>query len=316
MFYVPSIDEIEEEDRVESVQRQNPKTPKNPSKETPIQKKPQPQILPPKQLGPRAAPTSVNQIHTKAVIAKPLLQKPPVVTKPSNEPQAGHQLIVNERQRENPMVKAIHLCKCVFNSSITPDFILSEDTAAIFLSLRYHLLQPDYVKKRATGLGTKYRLNILICLVDTKDPNAALRQLNKFCLFAGLTFVVCWSNAEAARYVETYKIYANKTTDSIKANIPTNLFEQFTNCLTTVRTVNNTDALTMIRNFGSMKNIMKASHEQLLLCPGIGEKKVRQMYDAFHKPLITLSPQKAKRRRTDLDSFVRTSGEEEPKQKK
>ena len=38
--------------------------------------------------------------------------------------------------------------------------------------------------------------------------------------------------------------------------------------------VNQTDALTLSRNFGNLSKIMSASMEQLVMCPGLGETKV------------------------------------------
>jgi hypothetical protein len=48
---------------------------------------------------------------------------------------------------------------------------------------------------------------------------------------------------------------------------------------------------------------MTAPIEQLSLCPGLGEKRVRRLYDAFHKPFVG-SNSPIKKKRPSLDEFV------------
>ncbi|KAG4919814.1 hypothetical protein JHK85_058095 [Glycine max] len=57
-----------------------------------------------------------------------------------------------------------------------------------------------------------------------------------------------------------------------------------THALTTVRHVNKTDVVTLGTTFGSLCNIMGASMEDLARCPGIGERKVKRLFDTFHEP--------------------------------
>ncbi|KAH1037591.1 hypothetical protein GYH30_056775 [Glycine max] len=51
-----------------------------------------------------------------------------------------------------------------------------------------------------------------------------------------------------------------------------------------VRHVNKTDVVTLGTTFGSLCNIMGASMEDLARCPGIGERKVKRLFDTFHEP--------------------------------
>lgn len=48
---------------------------------------------------------------------------------------------------------------------------------------------------------------------------------------------------------------------------------------------------------------MTAPIEQLSLCPGLGEKRVRRLYDAFHKPFVA-SNSPIKKKRPSLDEFI------------
>lgn len=65
---------------------------------------------------------------------------------------------------------------------------------------------------------------------------------------------------------------------------------QLTSALTTIRSVNKTDARTLITTFGSFENILKASENSLALCPGIGPQKASRIYKILHQPFLTQQP--------------------------
>jgi DNA excision repair protein ERCC-1 len=127
-----------------------------------------------------------------------------------------------------------------------------------------------------------YKLRVVLCLVDLEDNETALLEVNKMVLMSKCTLILAWTVQEAARYLETYKAYENKPANSIKEKIQTEYIPQLTDILTTIRSVNKTDVMILASTFGSLKAIMGASMEELALCPGLGEKKVRRIYDAFH----------------------------------
>jgi DNA excision repair protein ERCC-1 len=74
-------------------------------------------------------------------------------------------------------------------------------------------------------------------------------------------------------------------------------------CLTSVRSVNKTDAVTLANNFGSLKNLMEASLEELSILPGFGEKKVKRLHDTFHTRFIPTG-KKEKPKQSTIDTFI------------
>ena len=56
--------------------------------------------------------------------------------------------------------------------------------------------------------------------------------------------------------------------------------------LTQIKSVNKTDVLTLISNFKSFKNLVKASDSELSACPGFGIQKVKRIRDAFTAPFL------------------------------
>ena len=51
-------------------------------------------------------------------------------------------------------------------TQLTSDYVLGATTCALFLSLRYHRLHPEYIYNRIQKLGKEYNLRILLVMVD------------------------------------------------------------------------------------------------------------------------------------------------------
>ncbi|KAJ8976076.1 hypothetical protein NQ317_005533, partial [Molorchus minor] len=82
-----------------------------------------------------------------------------------------HCLQVNPKQRGNP-----------FNvpweyDDIVPDYQMGQRVCALFLSLRYHNLNPDYIHERLKRLGNMYMLRVL--LIQLVQALTTIRPVNK-----------------------------------------------------------------------------------------------------------------------------------------
>lgn len=73
-------------------------------------------------------------------------------------------LLVNNKQRGNPLLKAVRNVPWSFDD-IVPDYQMGTSVCALFLSLRYHTLNPDYIHQRLKDLGKSFDLRILLALV-------------------------------------------------------------------------------------------------------------------------------------------------------
>eukprot|EP00494_Astrolonche_serrata_P025416 UN25677 len=127
---------------------------------------------------------------------------------------------INMRQKGNPLLK--HIGSQVlwqWNSEIVADYVVGRSACVIFLSLRFHLLQPKYIHSRLTKLGRAYKLRILLCLIDVEDVERVLEELTLLCFRCNLTLVCVWSTKEGARYLETFKAYEKKSVDSITERV-------------------------------------------------------------------------------------------------
>lgn len=68
-------------------------------------------------------------------------------------------------QRGNPLLKSISNVPWEYDETIVPDYVMGRTTCALFLSLRYHTLKPDYIAERLKLLGKLYDLRVLLVQV-------------------------------------------------------------------------------------------------------------------------------------------------------
>ncbi|XP_047457026.1 DNA excision repair protein ERCC-1 [Mugil cephalus] len=198
---------------------------------------------------------------------------------------SGSSIIVSPRQRGNPILKFVRSVPWEFGD-VVPDYVLGQTTCALFLSLRYHNLNPNYIHDRLKQLGQTFTLRVLLVQVDVKDPHHVLKELARICIMADCTLILAWSPEEAGRYLETYKSYEKKPADLLKEQVEKDYLSKVTDSLTTVKSINKTDAITLLSTFSSVEGIISASKEELVLCPGLGPQKARRLYDVLHKPFL------------------------------
>ncbi|XP_055992614.1 DNA excision repair protein ERCC-1 isoform X2 [Sorex fumeus] len=182
-------------------------------------------------------------------------------------------IIVSPRQRGNPVLQFVRNVPWEFGE-VLPDYVLGQSTCALFLSLRYHNLHPDYIHERLQSLGKNFALRVLLVQVDVKDPQQALKELAKMCILADCTLILAWSAEEAGRYLETYKAYEQKPADLLMEKLEQDFISRMTDCLTTVKSVNKTDSQTLLATFGA-----------------------RRLFDVLHEPFLKVPPDPADRGR-------------------
>ncbi|XP_060076418.1 DNA excision repair protein ERCC-1-like isoform X1 [Ylistrum balloti] len=200
-------------------------------------------------------------------------------------------LIVNPRQRGNPILKSVRNVAWEFGD-IVPDYVMGLSTCALYLSLRYHQLNPNYIHDRLKQLGRAYDLRIMLVQVDIKEPHHLLKELAKICILADCTLMLAFTPEEAGRYLETYKVYEFKPPDAIMEKTDHDFVSKFTDCLTSVKSVNKTDAATLMSTFKTLEGVMEASKEDLSLCPGFGPQKAKRVFDIFQEPFMKTKKKK------------------------
>ncbi|KAF2428825.1 putative mating-type switch/DNA repair protein Swi10/Rad10 [Tothia fuscella] len=232
--------------------------------------------------------TTTNRPTPPAAPSRGVVQPKPqdlrARTGPSN-------IIVSTRQKGNPILKEIKNSAWEYGD-IDPDYILGVTTCALFLSLKYHRLHPEYIYGRIRALQGRWNLRVLLVMVDITAHEESLKELSKTSLINNVTIMLCWSTAEAGRYLELYKVYENAPATAIKAPPSKSHGDRLIEFITTPRSVNKTDALGLVSNFGSVRTAVNARPEEILLIAGWGQTKVKQWNAAVSEPFRTRQAKK------------------------
>jgi DNA excision repair protein ERCC-1 len=205
---------------------------------------------------------------------------------------AGNTILVNPSQQKNPILKHIHNVPWEPSETIKVDYVVGQTTGVVYLSLRYHRLYPAYIYDRLANLKHLYVGRILLVYVDVENYHDALREINRIAILSDFTLMLAWSPEEAGRYLETYKAFENKDPDLIRERVEDGFLAKATDCLTNIKSVNKTDVLTLLSTFGSLKQVSEAKADQLAMCPGFGEQKVKRLQQAWKLPFLANKKQK------------------------
>lgn len=220
-----------------------------------------------------------------------------------------HCLHVSTRQRGNPIID--HIRNVPFKySTMVPDYIMAPTRCALFLSLRYHNLHPNYIHRRIAELKSDFEYRMLLCHVDIEDNTSPILFLNDTCVQNNFTLILAWSEEEAARYLETVKAFDGKDPSTvIGKHEPKTQHEKLVHVLGSITSVNKKDAGVLLTQFGSFQHLVAASVDELGVCPGVGPKKVRRLYEAFHRPFSTELVKRRKERESDKDEIEPKEGQ-------
>ncbi|CAD7089906.1 unnamed protein product [Hermetia illucens] len=222
--------------------------------------------------------------------AKPAQSKvadptPEVVAAAKQTPANPHCILVNPKQRGNPILKSIHNAPIEFRE-IVPDYIVGRTTCILYLSLKYHNLNPDYICQRLKNLGKQFELRVLLVQVDMPEPYDALKNLTRVSLLADLTLMLAWNAEEAGKIIETYKLFEKRPPDLIMERVDSNPHQKLVSALTNIKPVNKTDAVTLLQNFGSLEKIINSTEDRLSLCTGLGPRKAKKLHKTLQEPFM------------------------------
>ncbi|RFU33565.1 hypothetical protein B7463_g2834, partial [Scytalidium lignicola] len=196
---------------------------------------------------------------------------------------SGSSILVSPRQKGNPILTNLRSFAWEY-SDIPADYVLGQTTCALFLSLKYHRLHPEYIYNRIKSLAGKFNLRVLLTMVDIGNHEDSLKELSKTGLVNNVTLILCWSAAEAARYLELYKSFEHANAGAIRGVESKSYTEKMVDFVTVPRSINKTDAVTLVSAFGSLRAAVNARPEELAVLDGWGEKKVKRWCSVVDEP--------------------------------
>lgn len=113
-------------------------------------------------------------------------------------------ILVSTSQTGNPLLKhftniAWRYVKSSATNKILYDYKVGERNI-IFLSLKYHKLHPEYIRKKMLPFA-RSEGNVLLCVSDIENSEDILKELNKLCIFGGFTMLLAFSFEQAGKYL-------------------------------------------------------------------------------------------------------------------
>jgi DNA excision repair protein ERCC-1 len=121
-------------------------------------------------------------------------------------------------------------------------------------------------------------------MVDIGNHEDSLKELSKTSLVNNVTVILCWSAAEAARYLELYKSYEHANATAIKGTESKGYADKMVDFVTVPRSINKTDAVSLVSAFGSIRAAVNAQPEEIAIIGGWGEKKVKRWCGVVDEP--------------------------------
>ncbi|KAJ5081459.1 Mating-type switching protein swi10 [Penicillium alfredii] len=243
--------------------------------------------------------SGVNSPAPSASSGQPKVQQPKpqtLVNRPG--PSA---ILVSTRQKGNPILNHIKLLPWEY-ADIPADYVVGTTACALFLSLKYHRLHPEYIYSRVRLLAGKYNLRIVLVMVDIPNHEDSLKELSKTSIINNLTLMLCWSAPEAAHYLELFKSSEHAQPTAIRTQQAQSYKESLVEFVTVPRSINKSDAASLISTFGSLQNAVNAQPEQISAVPGWGGKKVQQWCNAVREDFRVETAKKSSATNTRLPS--------------
>ncbi|CEO61078.1 Putative Mating-type switching protein swi10 [Penicillium brasilianum] len=222
--------------------------------------------------------------------SQPKVQQPKPQALPNRSGPSA--ILVSTRQKGNPILNHIKLLPWEY-ADIPADYVIGTTACALFLSLKYHRLHPEYIYSRIRLLAGKYNLRIVLVMVDIPNHEDALKELSKTSIVNNLTLMLCWSAPEAAHYLELFKSSEHAQPTAIRTQQAQSYKESLVEFVTAPRSINKSDAASLISTFGSLQNAVNAQPEQISSVPGWGEKKVQQWCNAVREDFRVETTKKA-----------------------
>lgn len=221
-----------------------------------------------------------NATEPSSTVSTPKVQQPKPQALPNRSGPSS--ILVSTRQKGNPILNHIKIVPWEY-ADIPADYVVGTTACALFLSLKYHRLHPEYIYSRVKLLAGKYNLRIVLVMVDIPNHEDILKELSKTSIINNLTLILCWSAPEAAHYLELFKSSEHAPATAIRTQQAQSYKDSLNEFVTTPRSINKTDVTSLISSFGSLQNAINAHPEQLASIPGWGQRKVQQWYNAVRE---------------------------------
>lgn len=197
-------------------------------------------------------------------------------------------ILISSTQRKNKLIEYLRIPYNISDDILPADYSLGEDAGVLFLSLKYHQKNRDYIVCKLNELSKhKFKARILLLLVDTKQyeekeispENDDITQLTVLCMEDrySVTVLLAFSYEECSRWIISLYTSQNSTLDILKPSEESNLniAIKLLNSLGISKNI----AKELIMKFETLENIFSSSVDTIVeRMPNINRKQVEAMY--------------------------------------
>lgn len=197
-------------------------------------------------------------------------------------------------QIENPVVKSVRRAKIGFEGDIGVfDFVPNPQLRipVLFLSMKFHLAYRQYIGQRVSASVSVSSASpvVLLLLMDAEDESdKELEEITCLCVINSVRLLLAWSAEEGARILEILHMFGPDRASEIARG----QFSRVTNesqwesltkeALMSLQSgIGPKDSAKLLGHFGSLKNLILASENELGKVPSIGTKKSKHLFQSF-----------------------------------
>ena len=191
-------------------------------------------------------------------------------------------IIISERQKDNPLIQLLKGIPMEWTKDLSFDFSISHDIAVLFLSLKFHRKNPNYIIGRFKTFEGPYKTRVLLLLVDVDSPDQNIAELTKLSIGNNTTVLLAFKYDEVSKWLISMYNGQETPLDDLKGQGETP-YETSTNCLHSLG-LSKKEAEEMIQSFGSLEACFSASKEEILQKTSLSSNKVDLFYEALRSP--------------------------------
>ena len=192
-------------------------------------------------------------------------------------------IIISERQKENPVIQLLKGIAMEWTKDLAIDFSIGHDIAVLFLSLKFHRKNPNYIINRFKEFEGPFKTRVLLLLVDVPDsPDQNIAELTKLSIGNHTTVLLAFKYDEVSKWLISMYNGQETPLDDLKGQGETP-YETATNCLHSLG-LSKKEAEEMIQSFGSLEACFNASKEEILQKTSLSNNKVDLFYESLRSP--------------------------------
>ncbi|OHT04831.1 Mating-type switching protein swi10 [Tritrichomonas foetus] len=193
-------------------------------------------------------------------------------------------LLIAKRQEGNPLLKFLNVIKKEWSDSeaTVADYSIGNKVGVLFLTIKYHRQNPNYIHDRIKNLRGNFPTRILLLLVNSDQPDSIIEKLTILGIANNINLVLAFDYEEAARWLISLYDTQENTSDFLKATNESNYNIAVDALHALGASTKEADAL--LDNFSTLADILLCTDEQIADTGCLSTSKIEILTEATNKP--------------------------------